>query len=204
MQATKLADGLRTDPVAVLSGLIAKAGALTVTNLHDYEEVCTASHQLQVWPLQMCFPACQTCLMECRRVRKGFYPNVDLRLQPVQFQVLLQIVDAGGPPVAFAPLTPAPTPISTPASSNVPSPGAAQATPSPTPTSPPASSSQGSSPSPVATSAATPQGSPPAAQSPSSPSAGAASPSQASSNPSSPSTGWGTLSSAHPFNFKWC
>ncbi len=50
MQATKLADGLRTDPAAVLSGLIAKAGATTVTNLHDYEEVCTAPLVLLVWP----------------------------------------------------------------------------------------------------------------------------------------------------------
>ena len=39
VQAAKLADGLRTAPSAVLAGLIAKAGALTVTNLHDYEEV---------------------------------------------------------------------------------------------------------------------------------------------------------------------
>ena len=40
MQAAKLVDGLRTDPTVVLTGLTAKVGALTVTNLHDYEEVC--------------------------------------------------------------------------------------------------------------------------------------------------------------------
>ena len=54
MQATKLADGLRTGPAAVLSGLIAKAGALTVTNLHDYEEVRIAAHLLQAHPWSMC------------------------------------------------------------------------------------------------------------------------------------------------------
>jgi len=41
VQASKLADGLRTEPSAVFTGLIAKAGALTVTNLLDYEKVPT-------------------------------------------------------------------------------------------------------------------------------------------------------------------
>lgn len=39
MQASKLADGLRTDASTVFTGLIAKTGALTVTNLVDKEEV---------------------------------------------------------------------------------------------------------------------------------------------------------------------
>lgn len=39
VQASKLADGLRTDASTVFTGLIAKTGALTVTNLVDKEEV---------------------------------------------------------------------------------------------------------------------------------------------------------------------
>jgi hypothetical protein len=39
VQASKLADGLRSNASTVFAGLIAKTGALTVTNLVDKEEV---------------------------------------------------------------------------------------------------------------------------------------------------------------------
>ena len=40
MQASKLADGLRNTPAAVLSGLTAKFGAVTVSGLRTVEQAC--------------------------------------------------------------------------------------------------------------------------------------------------------------------
>ena len=39
VQASKLADGMRTNPSAVFLGLIAKYGAITVSSLQNIEEV---------------------------------------------------------------------------------------------------------------------------------------------------------------------